>query len=183
MRKVVPLVVCCLALSGCARVGGVQIEGSASQVTPPPSTPPPPSDATPSFDAVAVLRADPKVNPQIKAVLTPCLLNRYPVDARYVDVTNDGVAELIITVVICNGDMPATAYFRGTLAIYVYDVKSTPPAQLFAVEEPGVDLNEQPDVGLELWHSRYRDGDLSCCPTGLYSTSYRWNGTSFEQIK
>jgi hypothetical protein len=181
----------CLLLASCGTPGGVQVEGAAAQVTPPPSTPPPPSNVTPSYDAVTLLRTDPKVSDKIKSTLVPCPGGRYPVDARYVDVTNDGVLDLIAAVVPC--DMKATtpaAYQRGTLATYVYDLRTTPPVDVFSVEEPGVQLNDlQFDEGVSkdgvspgLLEIRYvyRTGDRSCCPSEQSYTYYRWNGTNFE---
>jgi hypothetical protein len=183
MRKVVPLIACCLALSACATPGGVEVAGAAAQVTPPPSTPPPPSNVTPSVDPVAILRADPKVSANIKTTLTPCLLDRYPVDSRYVDVTQDGAPELVVTVVSCDEKTLADYDYRYNLAGYVYSLKATPPVQLLAVEEPGADIVEQPDFGLLVSHVRYQARDKSCCPSGSFAVLYRWTGTAFEQLK
>ena len=176
------LLASCLALSACARTGGVQVEGAAAQVTPPPSTPPPPTNVTPSVDPVAVLRADPKVSAGIKALLTPCLGDHYPVDARYVDLTQDGAVELIVTVSSCDGKEPTGWDDRDNMASYVYNLKTTPPAELMAVEEPGADIVPQDDLVI-VTHVRYLARDKSCCPTGTLPTWYRWNGTAFEPYK
>jgi hypothetical protein len=181
VRKVLLVVASCLALSACATPGGVQVEGVAAQVTPPPVTPPPPADATPSVDVVALLRADPKVSASIKAMLTPCLLDRYPVDARYADLTDDGAMELMVTVANCDGKVPGLDY-HDNLAVYVYNLKTTPPAELLAVEEPGVDIGEY-DSMLIVNHVGYLARDKSCCPSGVRSVYYRWNGSAFEQVK
>lgn len=192
MRRLALGLCCLLALSGCATTGGVRVEGAASQVTPPPSSPPPPSGVTPSFDAVALLRVDPKVGDRVKNVLTPCLQNSFPVDTRYVDVTGDGVAELLVSVVSCDQkweSSPAVAnpdYTRGdgVIANYVYDVVAKPPVNLFALEEPArmIDLSKK-GGGLQLVHWEYRSTDHSCCPSQQVSKIYRWTGGAFEPAK
>jgi hypothetical protein len=190
VRKVLSLVACCVlsgcvVLSGCATAGGVQVEGEAAQVTPPPSTPPPPSGSAPSVDAVAVLRADPKVTAGIKGELTtPCLLDSsYPVSARYADVTLDGKPELLATVVTCEAKVPAGWDYRYNLGVYVYNLAVTPPAQLFAVEEPGADITPQPDFGLVVSHLRYKARDKSCCPSDSFDEAFKWTGSTFEPLK
>ncbi|MEV4312585.1 hypothetical protein [Actinocrispum sp. NPDC049592] len=185
MRKVLTLVACCLALSGCATAGGVQVEGAAAQVTPPPSTPPPPSGSAPSVDPVSLLRADPKVSAGIKGVLTtPCLVDgSYPAVGRYVDVTLDGKPELLVTVVSCDAKGPAGWDYRYNLGVYVYNLGVTPPTQLFAVEEPGADITPQPDYGLVVTHLRYKARDKSCCPSDSIDEAFKWTGSAFEPLK
>jgi hypothetical protein len=188
MRSAWLAALCVIALSACGpTTGGVQVEGRASQVTPPPSTPPPPSDETPSFDAVSLLRADPKVSDKIKSTLTPCVQGRYPVDARYADVTEDGTADLIVTVVPCDTKLiqdPAPEYMRGggVLANYIYDLKPKPPVDVFASEDPG-QLVEQRGGILQIIRWEYRTNDRSCCPSLQTSVLYKWSGTAFEPFK
>lgn len=193
MRSVWVAVLCVITLSvsmlsACGpTTGGVQVEGQASQVTPPPSTPPPPTDVTPSFDPVALLRADPNVSDKIKSTLTPCVQGRYPVDARYSDVTNDGSADLLVTVVACDSKLiqdsaPAGARSGGALANYIYDLKPKPPVDIFASEEPA-QLFDQSEGLIQLVQWEYRASDRSCCPSLQSSMLYKWSGTAFEQIK
>jgi hypothetical protein len=189
MRSVCIAVLCVIALSACGpTTGGVQVEGEASQVTPPPSTPPPPSDVTPSFDPVALLRADPNVNDKIKSTLTPCVQGRYPVDARYADVTDDGTADLLVTVVSCDSkliqDSAAGQYPRsgGALANYIYDLKPKPPVNVFVSEEPA-QMFEHGNGFIEINQWEYRASDRPCCPSLQSSTLYKWSGTAFEPFK
>ncbi|MFC0113620.1 hypothetical protein [Kibdelosporangium aridum] len=188
MRRLA-LGLCCLALlTGCATAGGVRVEGVASQVKPPPSTPPQPSGVTPSFDPVALLRTDPKVNDKIKSQLAPCpQTGRFPVDSRYVDLTGDGVAELLVTVTYCDfsaalGKALDSTRFTGTLANYVYNVVANPPVDLLALEEPGIIL-DQDDGVVQVTNWEYRSNDPSCCPSQRITKLYRWTGTMFERIK
>lgn len=182
MRKVLAVVVtCCLVLSGCATTGGVRVEGAAAQVTPPPSMPPVPTDVPPSVDAIALLRTDPKVSANIKSLLTPCSYDRYPIDTRYVDVTQDGVLDLVVMVATCESKMPGYDP-RTNLAGYVYNLKTTPPTNIFTSEQPWMDIETvDSDVYLELYQFAARD--KSCCPSQPAITLYRWNGTALEPIR
>jgi hypothetical protein len=182
MRRTLAML-CCLALlgvAGCATTGGVHVEGRANQVTPPPTVPPPPSGTPKSIDAVAVLRADRGVSDKIKAQLVPCSDGRFPVDERYSDLTGDGVAELVVTVLICFEKEPEPYLLVGRgYAGYVYDTKPTPPVRLFAVEEDGVELLLSSELGLALVQRRYGPRDEPCCPTDQTFSVYQWNGTEF----
>jgi hypothetical protein len=190
MRRLALGLSCLMLLAGCATAGGVRVEGVASQVTPPPSTPPPPSGVTPSFDPVALLRTDPKVNDKIKSVLTPCPQGgRFPVDARYVELTGDDVAELLVSVTYCDasaalGKTQSTydpTRGTGTLANYVYDVLAKPPVDLLALEEPGIIVARDNGV-VQVISWEYGPKDRTCC-TSEISHVYRWTGTMFERIK
>ncbi|CAM3320119.1 hypothetical protein KIPE111705_02020 [Kibdelosporangium persicum] len=191
MRRLALGLVCLGLLAGCATAGGVRVEGAASQVTPPPSTPAPPSGATPSFDPVALLRADTKVSDKIKSHLTPCAGGRFPVDSRYVDVTGDGVTELIVSVMVCdlkpvvdNGGLDLEVVRgNGFIANYVYDILAKPPVALLALEEPGMILDQSKDGVVQIIHWQYRAKDPSCCPSQQVYKFFRWTGTTFEQFR
>ena len=174
---------CCallLTLAGCATPGGVQVEGRARQVSPPPTAPPVPSGAPVSTDAIAVLRADPHINAKVKSTLAPCEGGQYPVDQRYTDLTGDGRAELVVSVLGC----PVKAVLPGPIgrayAGYVYNLGTEPPTRLLGVEEAGVELLPNTGSGRDLavLHSRYTDRDDPCCPTDQWITIYRWNGAA-----
>ena len=93
-----------------------------------------------------------------------------------------GAVELIVTVSSCDGKEPTGWDYRDNMASYVYNLKTTPPAELMAVEEPGADIVPQDDLVI-VTHVRYLARDKSCCPTGTLPTWYRWNGTAFEPYK
>jgi hypothetical protein len=188
MRRLAAGLCCLTLLGGCATAGGARLEGPASQVTPPPSTPTPPSGVTPSFDPVALLRADPKVSDKIKSQLSPCPQSgRFPVDSRYLDVTGDGVAELIVSVTYCDFSVaPGKAIdsSRGVsaLANYVYDVVAKPPVDVLALEQPGIIVDQDSGV-VQVTQWEYRAKDPPCCPSQQTYKFYQWTGTMFEQIK
>ncbi|WP_143261773.1 hypothetical protein [Allokutzneria sp. NRRL B-24872] len=164
------------ALAGCAAPSGVRVEGRAAEVERPAPTTIAGQPVT--VDVVGLLRGDPKVNEKIKFMLSPCESGRYPVDSRYVDVTGDGVSEVVLNVQECRA-VTYTAYGYNRAA-YVYALPpGQPPAQLFAVEESGVVMQPDPGSGVVLVRGRYRAGDRSCCPSGEETTVYSWNGTAF----
>lgn len=168
-----------LAVAGCAADGGVHVSGAAAQVTPPPVTQPLPSGTPPSADAVAVLRADPGVGEKVKATLVPCESGEYPVDARYPDLTGDGRAELLVTVLPCPRAGPTSqAADVPNHAGYVYDLGSDPPTRLFATEDADVELVAN-SKGLALVDIGYLASDEECCPTEKTYTVYRWDGARF----
>lgn len=198
MRRVLALLcgVTFLAVAGCGVPGGVEVEGRASQVTPPPSTPTLPSGTPASADVVAVLRADPQLSPKIKSMLVPCANGVYPVDDRYVDLTGDGKAELMVNLFLCQDERGPKAArdglepglvpgFGGGYAGYVYDLATKPPTRLFAVEDSAVELTPSGKNSQEMLVIRNRWGpkDDPCCPTDQVVEIYRWAGAEFEVVK
>jgi len=194
MRRALALL-CGLALlcaSGCATRGGVEIAGRAAQVSPPPSAPTLPSGTPASADPVAILRADPQVNPKIKDSLRPCESGQYPADDRYVDLTGDGEAELVVLLLNCpdslyakpgavaqSGMLPYTGY-----AAYVYNLATEPPTRLLGVEGAAIDLVPYTGRGtdLVLIRSSWAARDDPCCPSDQSVVLYRWNGTKLVEV-
>ncbi|MPZ86000.1 MAG: hypothetical protein GEV28_38765 [Actinophytocola sp.] len=180
-----------LGVTGCATQGGVEVEGGASQVSPPPSAPTLPSGTPVSTDGVAVLRADPAMNAKVKSTLVPCAYGQYPVEERYADLTGDGRAELVITVLSCPAkevrQKESGAYLSspafGGYAGYVYNLATDPPTRLLGVEESGLELvlNTGDGRDLTVVHSRYLPRDDPCCPTDQRLTLYRWNGAALVE--
>lgn len=193
MRRVLALLcgVTLLAVAGCGVPGGVEVEGRASQVTPPPSTPTLPVGTPASADVVAVLRADTVLNPKIKSLLVPCANGAYPVDDRYVDFTGDGKAELLVNLYQCPPEErvklapKGLAPYNGGFAGYVYDIATKPATRLFSVEDSAVELTPSVKDPQELLviHNRWGPRDDPCCPTDQVVEFYRWNGAKFEVVE
>ncbi|MFC4855721.1 hypothetical protein [Actinophytocola glycyrrhizae] len=182
-----------LCAAGCATQGGVEVAGRASQVSPPPSAPTLPSGTPASADPVAILRADPQVEPRIKDGLVPCDGGQYPTDDRYVDLTGDGKSELVVLLLTC----PRHEYAKPMIlpepsglvayagyAAFVYDLTTEPPTRLLGVEGPAIDLVPANGKGNELvlirsaWSAR----DDPCCPSDQSLVLYRWNGTRLVEV-
>ena len=184
MPRALVCLVALLALAssaGCATRGGVHVEGRASQVSPPPPPAPAvPSDTPVSTDAIAVLRADPQVDPEIKEGLLPCAGGEYPVDDRYADITGDGTDELVVNVLACPEESSLSS-----VAGFVYNLATDPPTRLFEIVEADVELVPSTGSGgdLTILHFDYTDGDDPCCPTGQWTTAYWWNGYDFVEIR
>lgn len=181
-----------LCAAGCATRGGVEIAGRASQVSPPPSAPTLPSGTPASADPIAILRADPQLNPRIKSTLVPCEGGHYPTDDRYVDLTGDGEAELVVLLLTC----PVSLYSKpgGVLetgvvvfsgyAAYVYNLATEPPTRLLGVEGSAIDLVPYTGKGNELVliRSKWSARDDPCCPSDQSVVLYRWNGAKLVEV-
>jgi hypothetical protein len=196
MRTVLALLcgVTLLAAAGCAIQGGVEVEGGASQVSPPPSLPTTPSGTPVSADPIAILREDPLVNPQIKAALVPCADGAYPIDDRYLDLTHDGKAELVLTLLQCLPDEKAapevyakeSGIRRSTgYALFVYNLANEPPTQLLAVEDPAIEAVQSKvnSDQLVVIRNKWLAEDDPCCPTDQDVSSYQWDGTKFIEVR
>ena len=108
MRRVLAVLcgVTLLARPAARRRAACEVAGRASQVSPPPS------------DAAAAQRhpglrrrgrgvaCGPAGQPQDQGRLVPCEDGYYPVDDRYVDLTGDGKAELVVTLYRCDPGSP-----------------------------------------------------------------------------
>ena len=184
------VVSCCVllaVLAGCATTGGVQLAGPAAQVKPPPTSTPLPKGTPPSEDAIAVLRADPKLNAKIKSTLVPCDDGHYPIDARFTDVTGDGTADLIVTLVPCLlvSKQSAAVAVRSMpgYAAYIYNIKTHPAVRVFTAEDGNVELIPESERMFAVVRNRYLVSDDPCCPTDQSFQLYRWNGTKFVETR
>jgi hypothetical protein len=191
MRKVLALLCGVTMLTAaCGVPGGVEVSGRASQVTPPPSTSPLPSGTPASTDAVAVLRADPALDPKVKAMLVPCPNGAYPIDDRYLDLTDDGKADLLVTLHSCPEQaeykgLPSGRISYGSYAGYVYSLATKPPTRLFTVEDSAIDIvpSSKDGLGLLVIRNVWGPRDDPCCPTDQVVSVYRWDGSGFEEVK
>ncbi|WP_416370549.1 hypothetical protein [Streptomyces sp. PR69] len=168
-----------LFAAGCSTGGtGVQDEGAAPSDA---ATATPSPDATPSFgtgkatktvDAVALLKADPKVSARVKADLRPCARDLFPVDTAYGNLTGGSSPDVVVNVLTC-GD----AVGLGT---YVYREKGEKYENVFAAEEPAV--YAAIDRGdLVVTRQVYAKGDPVAQPSGQEVTTYRWTDGKFAQ--
>lgn len=162
---------------------------------------------TPAANAVHLVKSDPKVAEDIRARLVACVAASsvpgstaldatrgsttagapaaqapvtpspapgplYPVDDRYGDLTGKGAADLVVTVSTCGDGVGIGAYvYRREHGRYV---------NVFADEQPPV-YAEISDGALKVTHQVYEPQDAVSNPSGEDVTTYRWNGTRFEE--
>jgi hypothetical protein len=192
MRRVLALLCGVTMLTSCGVPGGVVVAGRASQVSPPPSTPPLPSGTPASTDPIAVLRADPQLDSKIKAELAPCGDGHYPVDDRYMDLTGDGKAELVVTLYSCEPLADKVEVPQGSMGIryaygwagFVYNLATDPPTRLLGVQDAEVTIVAGKDFASSVYVIRTSWGpkDDPCCPTEQTFAQYRWDGTKFVEV-
>ncbi|MFJ5217831.1 hypothetical protein ACIP98_24310 [Streptomyces sp. NPDC088354] len=169
---------------------------------------PPAAARTPVADAVRLVKSDPKVAEDIRARLVACVAASsvpgsaardgstgtvpaprtpaartpvptargaevlYPVDDRYGDLTGRNAADLVVTVSTCGDGVGIGAYvYRREHGKYV---------NVFADEQPPV-YAEISDSSLKVTHQVYEPQDAVSNPSGEDITTYRWNGTRFEE--
>ncbi|ASU84096.1 hypothetical protein CDO52_16040 [Nocardiopsis gilva YIM 90087] len=174
---------CTLSIvSGCGVVDtGVRVTGKSGDAT---ASPTPESSVSPgrreapSVDAVAVLRADPGVNQDIKDLIAqPCSGDGYgdgwfPVYTSYATLTGTDVRVAIINVQGC-ADVVACP---GVRASYVYRLWEDRTKRVYTSEEA---LSEVSATGGQLSVQRpiWQPNDPSSCPSGGDMVPLRWDGS------
>ncbi|MCP9957926.1 hypothetical protein LUX03_10660 [Streptomyces sudanensis] len=168
-----------LLAAGCSTGGtGLRDEGAAPGVQGVPSGRPAPAASASAaasspfrrVDAVALLKADPKVGEQVKRDLKPCGSAAYPVDTVYGDLTGTGVADVVVNVLTCG-----EAVGVGT---YVYRMRDRRYENVFSLEEPAV-YSEIDRGDLVVTKQVYAEDDPIAYPSGEDVTTYRWSADRF----
>lgn len=161
-----------LVVAGCTDSGdGVRMEGPARSDTrsAPPSTPKSASSAG-TVDAIALLKADPEVDNELKANLRPCTKDEYPVDTDYGHLTRSTEPDIVVNVMTCADGIGIGSYVYREQGGSYHNVFSAEPAPAH------IDVQGQE---LRVTRQTYRDGDAACCPSGEDVTTYRWQGDEF----
>ncbi|OKK18535.1 hypothetical protein AMK16_19845 [Streptomyces sp. CB00455] len=123
-------------------------------------------------DPVALLKADPKVSPDIKRDLKPCTGKEYPVDVSYGKVTGGSVVDIVVNVLSC-----ADALGRGS---YVYRAEGATYENVFSDEQPPV-YAEIERGDLVITKQIYGKSDVLAYPSGEDVITYRWSGEKFTE--
>ncbi|MFF4324725.1 hypothetical protein [Streptomyces sp. NPDC001568] len=123
-------------------------------------------------DAVALLKADPKVSPAVKRDLKPCTGKEYPIDVSYGKVTGGGSVDVVVNVLSC-----ADALGLGS---YVYRADGGKYENVFTDEQSPV-YAEIDRGDLMLIKQVYGKGDALAYPSGEDVITYRWNGEKFTE--
>ncbi|MBB5939429.1 hypothetical protein [Streptomyces zagrosensis] len=169
-----------LVLAGCNTASdGVRKEGEAKRETvsrdsaaPSTSTT---SSAAPSpakVDPVALIKADPKVDKDLKRDLKPCGKDEYPVEVSYGKLTGASVADVVVNVMTC-----ADGFGIGS---YVYRKVGKDYTNVFLSEQAPVFTDIEKNE-LRVTQQVYDAGDALCCPSGEDVIHYRWSGQRFAE--
>ncbi|MFJ8150055.1 hypothetical protein ACIQ6R_34200 [Streptomyces sp. NPDC096048] len=168
-----------LSLSGCAAGGtGARDEGPAhaDAVAGVASSSPAasPSKVPDRVDAVRLVKADPKVSPEVKRELKPCVADEYPVDVSYGELTGgSGSAEDVVVNVLTCGDAVG-------VGSYVYREEDGAYQNVFRAEEPPV-YAEIDRGDLVVTKQVYEKGDPVSSPSGENVITYRWASGRFDE--
>jgi hypothetical protein len=194
-----------IAVTSCRDAGGVREEGTAavsSPALPSPSVSPPVADAhtlgagrsadpraaqsVGPADVVRLVKDDPKVARDIRDSLVACAapsasavvrpeatVEPYPVDRRSGPLTGKDGTDLVVNVSTCADSVGIGSYvYRRVHGRYV---------NVFADEQPPV-FAEISDGSLKVTHQVYEPQDAVSNPSGEDVTTYRWNGSRFEEV-
>ncbi|MFE7115752.1 hypothetical protein ACFU99_10060 [Streptomyces sp. NPDC057654] len=191
----------CLVLSGCNASGeGVRKEGPAHNESAAKAKRTPAASVSPSqekVDAVALIKGDPKVSPQIKRNLKPCAKNQYPVDVSYGQLTGAARTDIVVNILTCGDSFGVGAYVyrpkddSGSGSGSDSASKSGSGSQsdsadpdsyenVFAAEQSPVyaDIDRR---DLRVTRQIYASGDEACCPSSEDVVTYHWTKGKFQE--
>ncbi|MET9395854.1 hypothetical protein ABZY20_36485 [Streptomyces sp. NPDC006624] len=165
-----------LFASSCASGGtGARDEGPAhaDSVVGATATPPAAPSRTPdTVDAVRLVKDDPKVAPEVKRELKPCVADEYPVDVSYGNLTGGSADDVVVNVLTCNDAVGVGSYvFREQDGSY---------QNVFKAEEPPV-YAEIDRGDLVVTKQVYERGDPVSSPSGENVITYRWASGRFTE--
>jgi hypothetical protein len=195
-----------IAVTGCRDAGGVREEGTVAVSSPAASRaslPPPVTGARTleaagtartgrrlpdAADVVRLVEDDPKVTRDIRDSLETCAAPSasaaddarpdpaavpYPVDHRFGRLTGEDGTDLVVNVSTCADSVGlGSDVYRRVGGRYV---------NVFADEQPPV-FAGMGDGTLKVTHQVYEPQDSVSNPSGEDVTTYRWNGTRFQEI-
>lgn len=127
---------------------------------------------TDRVDAVRLVKADPKVSPEVKRELKPCVADEYPIDVSYGKVTDGSADDVVVNVLTC-GDAVG-------VGSYVYREEDGAYQNVFKAEEPPV-YAEIDRGDLVVTKQVYDKGDPVSSPSGENVITYRWASDRFTE--
>jgi hypothetical protein len=166
-----------LLVSGCGAGGtGARDEGpahadsvaGAAAATPSAA----PSKSPDTVNAVKLVKDDPKVAPEVKRELKPCVADEYPVDVSYGNLTKGSSDDVVVNVLTC-GDAVG-------VGSYVYREHDGSYENVFKAEEPPV-YAEIDRGDLVVTKQVYEKGDPVSSPSGENVITYRWTAGHFAE--
>ncbi|MBR8643084.1 hypothetical protein KEF29_36575 [Streptomyces tuirus] len=166
-----------LLVSGCGAGGtGARDEGPAhadsvagAAAATPSATP---SRTPDTVNAVRLVKDDPKVSPEVKRELKPCVADEYPVDVSYGNLTGGSADDVVVNVLTC-GDAVG-------VGSYVYREQDGSYKNVFKAEEPPV-YAEIDRGDLVVTKQVYEKGDPVSSPSGENVITYRWASGRFAE--
>jgi hypothetical protein len=125
-------------------------------------------------DPVSVVRADHRVDGEIRAALASCARHdTFPVDAHYGHLTGGSTPDLVVNVSTCADGVG--------VGVYVYRMRDGRWTDVFADERPPVAAQVSGST-LKVTHQVYGTQDPVSDPSGEDVTTYRWTGTVFTRV-
>ncbi|GAP52387.1 hypothetical protein [Streptomyces azureus] len=131
-----------------------------------------PSRTPDTVDAVRLVKDDPKVSPEVKRELKPCVADEYPVDVSYGNLTGGSADDVVVNVLTC-GDAVG-------VGSYVYRERDGSYQNVFKAEEPPV-YAEIDRGDLVVTKQVYEKGDPVSSPSGENVITYRWASGRFDE--
>ncbi|MCG7526668.1 hypothetical protein MHW47_19710 [Streptomyces sp. OfavH-34-F] len=127
----------------------------------------------PRVDAVALLKADPKVSGRVRMDLKPCTGDEYPVDTSYGKLTGGPSPDVVVNVMTCGDSIGVGTYVYRPGADGAYH-------NVFAVEQPAVyGTIDRGDLVVTI--QMYEQKDQVAYPSGEEVITYHWSGGRFGE--
>ncbi|GGY51780.1 hypothetical protein [Streptomyces djakartensis] len=131
-----------------------------------------PSKTPDTVNAVKLVKDDPKVSPEVKRELKPCVADEYPVDVSYGKLTGGSADDVVVNVLTCGDAVGVGSYvYRGQDGSY---------KNVFKAEEPPV-YAEIDRGDLVVTKQVYDKGDPVSSPSGENVITYRWTSGRFAE--
>ncbi|MFD7243716.1 hypothetical protein [Streptomyces massasporeus] len=131
-----------------------------------------PSKPPDTVNAVKLVKDDPRVAPEVKRELKPCVADEYPVDVSYGNLTKGSSDDVVVNVLTC-GDAVG-------VGSYVYRERDGSYENVFKAEEPPV-YAEIDRGDLVVTKQVYEKGDPVSSPSGENVITYRWTSGHFAE--
>ncbi|WP_431042939.1 hypothetical protein ACQUSR_14250 [Streptomyces sp. P1-3] len=144
-----------------------------------PSASPKPTGARPKkVNVVELVKADPKVNAELKDSLKPCVDDKYPVDVAYGALTGSARTDIVVNVLTCGDGMGIGAY--------VYRKQGDKYENVFVDEEQAPLFADPVGKGeLHVYKPLYAADASVDAPSGEEQIVYQWSAdrNRFEETK
>ncbi|MFB8088022.1 hypothetical protein [Streptomyces sp. NPDC055992] len=128
----------------------------------------------PRVDAVALLKADPKVSGRVRMDLKPCSGDEYPVDTSYGKLTRGSSSDVVVNVMTCGDSVGVGTYVYRPRTDGTYE-------NVFTVEQPAV-YGTIDRGDLVVTTQVYGKKDSVAYPSGEEVITYHWASGRFGEV-